>query len=85
MGKEQLFVITHEFRLYHSMLEESTHQKEKTWQMHKAMPSSFFSYFFMKTKYYTLKRKCIISPSCTMYSFPSRRTFPASLAAVIEP
>ena len=26
----------------------------------------------------TLKRKCITSPSCTMYSFPSRRSRPAS-------
>jgi hypothetical protein len=34
---------------------------------------------------YTLKRKCITSPSLTIYSFPSRRTFPASLAATMFP
>lgn len=28
----------------------------------------------------TLKRKCITSPSLTMYSLPSRRHLPASLA-----
>lgn len=33
----------------------------------------------------TLKRKCIISPSCTTYSFPSTPSFPASLIAASEP
>ena len=33
----------------------------------------------------TLNRKCIISPSCTTYSFPSTRSFPASLQADSDP
>ena len=33
----------------------------------------------------TLKRKSTMSPSCMTYSFPSLRTSPFSLAAVIEP
>src|SRR5690625_3831898 len=35
--------------------------------------------------FYTLKRKWITSPSLTMYSFPSRRYFPASRAAATLP
>lgn len=34
---------------------------------------------------YTLKRNNITSPSCTMYSFPSNRTLPASFADAIDP
>ncbi len=34
---------------------------------------------------YTLNRKWMTSPSFTSYSFPSKRTFPASFAAVIFP
>ena len=34
---------------------------------------------------YTLKRNRMISPSCTTYSFPSKRTRPFSFAAVIVP
>lgn len=30
---------------------------------------------------YTLKRKCMISPSCTTYSFPSMAILPASRQA----
>ena len=31
-------------------------------------------------KIHTLKRKCMTSPSCTTYSLPSSRSFPASRA-----
>ena len=34
---------------------------------------------------YTLKRNSIISPSCTTYSLPSERNFPASLTALTDP
>lgn len=33
----------------------------------------------------TLKRKCMISPSCTRYSFPSTLIFPASFTALSDP
>jgi hypothetical protein len=34
---------------------------------------------------YTAKRTCKMSPSRTMYSLPSTRTFPAAFAASIDP
>ena len=37
------------------------------------------------TDNHTLKRKCMMSPSCTTYSFPSTPSFPASLTAASEP
>lgn len=33
----------------------------------------------------TLKRKCMMSPSCTTYSFPSTPIFPASFTAASDP
>ena len=37
------------------------------------------------TDNHTLKRKCMMSPSCTTYSFPSTPSFPASFTAASEP
>ena len=36
-------------------------------------------------QFYTLKRKCMMSPSCTTYSLPSTPILPASLTAASEP
>ena len=38
-----------------------------------------------RQRFYTLKRKCIISPSCTMYSLPSIPILPTSRQAFSEP
>jgi hypothetical protein len=49
---------------------------------------SLFSIFFIlysSPEIYTLKRKCITSPSFTIYSFPSTLNFPASFAFASEP
>ena len=35
--------------------------------------------------FYTLKRKCMMSPSCTTYSLPSTPSFPASRTAASLP
>ena len=42
-------------------------------------------FFYLEIYCYTLKRKCITSPSLTIYSFPSTRSFPASLTFASEP
>lgn len=44
-----------------------------------------YSLFYSQEKNYTLKRKCITSPSFTTYSFPSTLNFPASFAFASEP
>ena len=36
-------------------------------------------------QFYTLKRKCMMSPSCTTYSLPSTPILPASFTAASEP
>jgi hypothetical protein len=42
-------------------------------------------YLLFSVKNYTLKRKCMTSPSFTMYSFPSTLNFPASFTFASEP
>lgn len=57
-------------------------------QIKKTSLSEAFFYFLCSIFYflhYTLNRKCITSPSLTMYSFPSTRSFPASLTLASEP
>jgi hypothetical protein len=44
-----------------------------------------FDFDIMIFDSYTLNRKCITSPSFTIYSFPSTLNFPASLALASEP
>ena len=40
---------------------------------------------FVTPYYYTLNLKCMMSPSCTTYSFPSTPSLPASRTAASEP
>ena len=49
-------------------------------QKSRCRASAFCSTAWIVQPAYTLKRKCITSPSLTTYSLPSRRHLPASLA-----
>ena len=74
------------FKLYGSPPQE---QNEKLWfpSLRSRMTASrmtvkYTSNFLLRQRHhYTLKRKYMMSPSCTRYSLPSVRTSPASFAA----
>ena len=60
---------------------EQPHKENLIKRQQKPVNRSIYWFIIAINLYYTLKRKCVTSPSFITYSLPSRRTRPFSLAA----